>query len=87
LTTPLLFLFGAGVCHDQRSERWRPFLLFFGLIGQVSILNTFAHAHTPLLLSLLRTGNGLLLGFVFGMGIYLIAFLIKRGWQQVRQHT
>lgn len=84
---PLLFLFGAGVCHDQRSERWRPFLLFFGLIGQVSILNTFAHAHTPLSLSLLRTGNGLLLGFVFGMGIYLIAFLMKRCWQQVRQHT
>lgn len=75
---PLLFLFGAGVCQSQRSERWRPFLLFFGLIGQVSILNTFAHAHTPLSLSLLRTGNGLLLGFAFGTGIYLIAFLIKR---------
>ena len=62
---PLLLAFGAV----QGADPWRGLLLFFGLIGQTSILNTFAHAHTPLVLSLLRTGNGLVLGLALGAAL------------------
>ncbi len=53
-------------------RRWRAPLLFLlvllGTVGPVSVINTFAHAHSPLDLSLMRTGYGLLLGSLFGTG-------------------
>lgn len=53
---------------------WQPDLSFLALLlaaaGQVSIFNTYMHLHTPFLLSLQRTGWGLVLGSVLG----LIAF-------------
>jgi len=61
------FLLAFGVV--QGADPWRGLFLFFGLIGQTSILNTFAHAHTPLVLSLFRTGNGFALGLVFGAAL------------------
>lgn len=38
-----------------------------GAVGQVSITNTYAHIHTPVVVSLLRTFNGLWLGAVIGL--------------------
>ena len=52
-----------------------------GAIGQISILNTFSHAHAPVGLSLARTGYGLLLGFLLGCAaVALAAWLDRRGW-------
>ncbi len=47
-------------------------LFVVGVIGQVSILNTFCHTHTPLYLSLIRDVTGL----VFGTAIGLAAFWV-----------
>lgn len=56
----------------QGSSKLAAPLLVAGSIGQVSILNTFAHAHTPLLLSVARTGYGLLFGLLLGaIGVFL----------------
>ncbi|MFA5859007.1 MAG: DUF5693 family protein [Elusimicrobiota bacterium] len=41
--------------------------IIFGMVGQVSVINTFTHAHTPLWVSLLRTFNGLVIGVVLGV--------------------
>ena len=49
-----------------------------GAVGPVSILNTFAHAHSPLALSFLRTAYGLGLGLVFGAAAAAI-FAAVRG--------
>ncbi len=63
---PALLMFG--------TRTGTPFLrvgyLFFGMFGQASILNSFSHAHTPLLLSFLRTANGLALGILFGIAVH-----------------
>ncbi|HEX2864868.1 MAG TPA: DUF5693 family protein, partial [Deinococcales bacterium] len=41
-------------------------LLVAGVVGQGSIIDTFAHYHTPLLISLLRTFNGIWAGALIG---------------------
>jgi hypothetical protein len=55
---------------------WAPALLL-GAVGQVSLLNTFCHIHTPLALSLLRAANGLGLGLLLGgVAVLLIRHLL-----------
>ncbi|MEA1871286.1 MAG: DUF5693 family protein [Candidatus Bipolaricaulota bacterium] len=84
---PFLLLFGASGGLGAWALRYRPILLFFGLIGQAATLNTFAHAHTPLLFSLLRTANGLFLGLLFGTGLYFVLFLVRRWQRWMQQRT
>jgi hypothetical protein len=69
---PLLVL---GLCilayrPDLRS--WVPLLLLGGMVGQTSIVNTFCHAHTPVLLSLERILVGLVLGGIIGLLLWAI---------------
>ena len=49
-------------------------LLLVGFMGQISIINTFAHVHTPVIISLIRTGNGLAGGLILG-AIFLAVIL------------
>ncbi len=63
---PALLMFGT----KSGSPFIRTSYLFFGMFGQASILNSFSHAHTPLLLSFLRTVNGLALGILLGIALY-----------------
>jgi len=49
--------------------RWRPWalpLVLLGIIGQVGMLNSFCHLHTPLKLTVLRTFHGLWAGGIIG---------------------
>jgi hypothetical protein len=66
-----LFLFAMAAA----SQGKRPLalaLLLGAAIGQADVLNTYCHAHTPVLLSLLRTANGLWLGIVIGAALLLV---------------
>lgn len=76
---PLLLLWGA---YGKRLGDYRVIVLTLGMIGQVSIINTFAHLHTPLLLSLLRTANGLMLGLMVGLGLCWLVRWGERLWQR-----
>ena len=53
--------------------------LTLGAIGQVSIMNTFCHLHTPLLVSLLRVGHGVWLGVIAGLILWLVVWWL--GWR------
>jgi NhaP-type Na+/H+ or K+/H+ antiporter len=44
------------------------------VIGLASMMNTFSHAHTPIVLSLLRTVHGIWLGIIIGV---LLVFALK----------
>lgn len=57
---PALFL-GLGLLSLRRI-RWAVPLLIVGAIGQVSIINTFCHLHSPLLVSAVRMLNGIWTG-------------------------
>lgn len=67
-----LFLFSL-VAATRRKRTLALVLLLGAAIAETDILNTYCHAHTPFLLSLLRTGNGLWLGILIGV-IFLLIF-------------
>lgn len=54
-------------------RRWGAALAVIGVVGQVSVLNTFCHIHTPLVLSAMRVTVGLALGAAIGVAALLIA--------------
>ena len=61
-----------GLIYAAEGRRkWALPLLIVGTIGQVSLLNTFCHIHTPLLVSAWRAGLGIGIGIVIGLLLYL----------------
>lgn len=50
-------------------------LLIPGVIGFLSIVNTFTHLHIPIYVSLLRTAYSLVLGLIIG---YILIFIYKK---------
>jgi len=55
-----------------RRRGWGLPLVVLGVLGQVSLLNTFCHIHTPLNVSILRAVNGLVLGLLLGIAAWLL---------------
>jgi len=47
-------------------------VLWVGMMGPVSITNTFCHLHSPIALALARSGMGVLLGSLIGVLIYVV---------------
>jgi hypothetical protein len=52
-------------------RNWLPIWMMLAAIGQISLVNTFCHLHSPLMVSLLRTGWSMLFGL--GIGFALLA--------------
>ena len=52
------------------------------IIGQVSLVNTYAHIHTPLLISLERSFNGLALGLVIGLLLIAVYRIGEKLWRK-----
>jgi len=76
----LLLLFYLG----YRNNAYLP-LLLLGAIGQISIVNTFCHLHTPLVVSMLRFFNGLWSGIIIGLILILLLNLAVR-WCKTHEH-
>ena len=57
-------------------RRFLPIVAIGGMIGQVSMVNTFCHIYTPISLSVIRTANGLLLGMPLGVVLALVALYV-----------
>lgn len=52
-----------------------PWLVWLGMVGQVSLINTFLHAHTPVVVSLIRTLYGIVLGGCIG---WAAGYIVKK---------
>ncbi len=74
----LLLLYG------YKDNRFLP-LLLLGTIGQASMVNTFAHLHTPLLVSIWRAFNGVWLGILLGLAVFIFIEMATR-WGRRRFH-
>ncbi|MEQ4482047.1 DUF5693 family protein [Cohnella silvisoli] len=74
-------LFFVGIFLALRY-RWAMVLLIAGTIGQLSIVDTFAHIHTPLLLSLIRIFLGLGIGVLIGLAIIAVWQIGEKVWDR-----
>lgn len=54
-------------------------VLVFATIGQITVINTFAHIHIPLKISLIRSFHGVWLGILMGMILIYFLRLLDRG--------
>lgn len=64
------------------NRKWGSILLIPGVIGFLSIVNTFTHLHIPLEVSVLRTIYGLVLGLIIG---FVFIVMYKVGVKLVRK--
>lgn len=62
---PSLMLAVWALARDYR--RWAIPLLLAGGVGLTSLINSFEHLRTELLISVWRTANGVILGLILGM--------------------
>ncbi len=75
---PALILGGFGALLGYRFALLPAAVL--AAIGQASMVNSFQHLRTPLLHSLLRTANGLILGAMIGLAlVILIGAVLRQG--------
>lgn len=82
---PMLFI---GVMLLLRRQwRWYWPWLAGGTIAQVSVFNTFCHMHTPLLASLARVANGLWVGILAGIAVWLVKVVLERLWGWLQHST
>lgn len=68
--TLLILYFGLN------KKNW--FLVLPAIIGQVSLVNTYAHIHTPIIISLIRSINGLWIGIIFGVLLIMAVKLLGK---------
>ncbi|MDO8588466.1 MAG: DUF5693 family protein [Armatimonadota bacterium] len=67
---PILLVGIAAAVLGRR--RWAAPLIIFGTIGQISVLNTFCHIHTPIAATALRVTSGLIIGSIIGLVLYAV---------------
>ena len=73
------FLAIAGWCLLKNKTQFLWVLLAIGVIGPISLINTFTHVHTPVVISITRSVSGLVLGLIIGGIItYLLDRTIKK---------
>ncbi|WP_404455676.1 DUF5693 family protein [Virgibacillus necropolis] len=71
----ILALYTMGI-----NNKWGKFLLIPGVIGFLSIMNTFTHFHIPLNISLLRTAYSIVIGYIIGI---VLIYLFKIGFRYI----
>lgn len=76
---PALVL-GVYLAASGLRRKFGLLLIAFGSMGQLSMVDTFAHLHTPLVISIIRTAYGLAIGLVIGLVLIALWRLLERGW-------
>ena len=74
-----LFLLGAYLTVRYKNA---VYLMFIGVIGQLSLVDTFAHLHTPLHISLIRITYGLVFGALIGLILIAAWEIVTRSWKR-----
>ncbi|WP_313731476.1 DUF5693 family protein [Cohnella nanjingensis] len=78
---PLMLL---GLFLALRYPKWPLLLIAAATIGQLSMVDTFAHIHTPSILSATRDALGLAIGFVFGLIAIAVWQVLASIWYKSR---
>ena len=78
-------LFVLGLYVLKTNKLFGRLLMVGGVIGFLSIMNTFTHLHMPLDMSILRTIYGLIFGFIIGLFYIVIYKCILRLWAPLKK--
>ncbi|MET3507666.1 DUF5693 family protein [Halalkalibacter oceani] len=79
-------LFVLGLYLRMKNEKAAPLFITLGMLGFASMVGTFTHLHTALLVSLIRTGYGLVFGFLIGLVlIFIYRLIIRYVYPEVRK--
>jgi hypothetical protein len=74
-----IFLLGAYLAIRYKNA---VYLLLIGVVGQLSIVDTFAHLHTPVAISGIRIVYGLIFGCLFGLVLIALWEIVARSWKR-----
>ncbi|WP_018884166.1 DUF5693 family protein [Paenibacillus massiliensis] len=74
-----IFIAGTFIALKYRKA---IYVLIIAVIGQLSMVDTFAHIHSPADLSLIRGVLGLVLGLIIGLIGIGVWQLLERGWRK-----
>lgn len=66
----------------SQKKKWIYPVMVLGAIGQLTIINTFSHIHTPLLASGVRVFIGVILGMVGGLILIWVYRKVETHWNQ-----
>ncbi|MDI4650282.1 DUF5693 family protein [Cohnella hashimotonis] len=79
---PLMLL---GLFLSLRYPKWPLVIIVAATIGQLSMVDTFAHIHTPAVLSATRDLLGLGIGFLIGLVLIVVWQVLERLWAAWRK--
>lgn len=82
-----LFILGAFMAYKYRNA---AFIMIIAVIGQLSMVDTFAHIHSPVLISLIRGLLGLGIGLIIGLiavGVWQIAEGCWKRWSPLLKNN
>lgn len=74
-------LFIVGLFLSLRY-RWGMYLFIVAAMGQLSMVDTFAHIHSPVIISLIRGALGMGLGLIIGLCGVLVWQIAERCWKK-----
>ncbi|GAB6991311.1 DUF5693 family protein [Paenibacillus pini] len=74
-------LFLLGIFVSLKYRNW-IFIMIFAVIGQLSMVDTFAHIHSPLKISFIRDLLGLGLGLIIGLIAIAVWQIAERCWKK-----
>ncbi|MEI7576309.1 MAG: DUF5693 family protein [Armatimonadota bacterium] len=87
LAFPALFV-GLAMLHKAHYDSaqlgkmrgWVSLLLMLGVVGLTDVVNTMCHLHTPVMTSVIRNIEGIILGGIVGQIVWLVVqkFLVKQ---------
>lgn len=63
-------------------QHWLWFFNVLGAVALVSVINSFCHVHTPVLVSVYRSLLGVIFGIICGLGYIAIFSWLKRGMKR-----
>jgi hypothetical protein len=78
-----LFILSAYLLMRYRNA---VYLFAAAVMGQLSLVDTFAHLHTPIFISLTRITYGVLIGLVVGLIYIAVWELLARSWKRWSSH-
>ena len=61
----------ACMYYLKGGDKWLWLLLSVAVLAPISLINSFCHIHTPLMISVVRSCTGLILGVAIGLIFYL----------------